>query len=552
VFQVESRAQMTMLPRLAPKNFYDLVIEVAIVRPGPIQGDMVHPYLRRRRGQEKVTYPSKALEAVLHKTLGVPLFQEQAMKIAIVAAGFTPSEADRLRRAMATFKRVGTIGTFQRKMIDGMLANGYERDFAERCFQQIEGFGEYGFPESHAASFALLVYASAWLKCRYPDVFAAALLNAQPMGFYAPAQIVRDAREHGVEVRPPDINHSRWDATLESGPQAAERLHALHREMRNDVYTTHAVRLGLREIKGLSEEDAKLVVERRDVAYDSVRDIWLRTGLSPRVLERLADADAFGSLGLTRREALWATKALGRVGDRDDDLPLFAADGSAAPACIVSREPDVRLPPMPIGEEVINDYRFLHLSLRAHPAQFLRPDLDARGIGHNEVLRRKASGARARISGLVTCRQRPGSANGVVFMTIEDETAVANVIVWPKVFERLRPIVLGARYVAVTGSVQEESGVIHVVAEQLEDLTYLLAQLAEHGAEIDGLARCDEVRRPIEEQREAQNSGNRRNRLVSLMREMPELAGDLDVSARGSAHAPTRRSIAAQPRRARH
>jgi error-prone DNA polymerase len=552
VFQVESRAQMTMLPRLAPKKFYDLVIEVAIVRPGPIQGDMVHPYLRRRRGQEQITYPSKALEAVLHKTLGVPLFQEQAMKIAIVAAGFTPSEADRLRRAMATFKRVGTIGTFQRKMIDGMLANGYERDFAERCFQQIEGFGEYGFPESHAASFALLVYASAWLKCRYPDVFAAALLNAQPMGFYAPAQIVRDAREHGVEVRPPDINHSRWDATLESGPRAVEQLHELHREMRDDVYTTRAVRLGLREIKGLSKEDAKLVVERRDVAYDSVRDLWLRTGLSPRVLERLADADAFGSLGLTRREALWAAKALGRVGDRDDDLPLFAADGSAAPACIVSREPDVRLPPMPIGEEVINDYRFLHLSLRAHPAQFLRPDLDACGIGHNEALRRTASGARVRISGLVTCRQRPGSANGVVFMTIEDETAVANVIVWPKVFERLRPVVLGARYVVVTGSVQEESGVIHVVAEQLEDLTHFLARLAEHGTEIDGLARCDEVRRPIEEQREARLAGGRQNRLVRLMREMPELAGDLDVSARGSAHAPTRRSIAAPPRRARH
>ena len=240
VFQVESRAQMTMLPRLKPENFYDLVIEVAIVRPGPIQGDMVHPYLRRRRGQEPVTYPSKALEAVLSKTLGVPLFQEQAMKIAIVAAGFTPSEADRLRRAMATFKRVGTIGTFQRKMIDGMLANGYEREFAERCFQQIEGFGEYGFPESHAASFALLVYASAWLKCRYPDAFAAALLNAQPMGFYAPAQIVRDAREHGVEVRPPDINHSHWDSTLEPGPPAAERLHELHREMRDDVRTTHA------------------------------------------------------------------------------------------------------------------------------------------------------------------------------------------------------------------------------------------------------------------------------------------------------------------------
>jgi len=544
VFQVESRAQMTMLPRLRPVNFYDLVIEVAIVRPGPIQGDMVHPYLRRRRGQEPVTYPSKALEAVLSKTLGVPLFQEQAMKIAIVAAGFTPSEADRLRRAMATFKRVGTIGTFQRKMIDGMLANDYERDFAERCFQQIEGFGEYGFPESHAASFALLVYASAWLKCRYPDAFAAALLNAQPMGFYAPAQIVRDASEHGVEIRPPDINHSNWDSTLEPGPRAAGRLHELHQEMRDDIRATHAVRLGLREIKGLSENDAKLIMDRRSVAYDSVRDLWLRTGLSPRVLERLADADCFGSLGLTRREALWAAKALGRVGDRDDDLPLFSIDGGIAPTDIVSREPDVRLAPMPIGEEVINDYRFLHLSLRAHPSQFLRPDLKTYGIGKNETLRRMTSGTRTRISGLVTCRQRPGSANGVVFMTIEDETAVANVIVWPKVFERLRPVVLGARYVAVTGLVQEESGVIHVVAERLEDLTHFLARLAEHGSEIDGLARCDEVRRPIEEQREARLSGSRQNRLVRLMREMPELAGDLDISAHGSAHAPTRRARA--------
>jgi error-prone DNA polymerase len=552
VFQVESRAQMTMLPRLAPRNFYDLVIEVAIVRPGPIQGDMVHPYLRRRRGQEPISYPSKELEAVLSKTLGVPLFQEQAMKIAIVAAGFTPSEADRLRRAMATFKRVGTIGTFQRKMIDGMLANGYEREFAERCFQQIEGFGEYGFPESHATSFALLVYASAWLKCRYPDTFAAALLNAQPMGFYAPAQIVRDAREHGVEVRPPDVNHSSWDSTLEPGPRATERLHELHREMRDDIRMTHAVRLGLREIKGLSEEDGKLIVERRirsfqpddskiSIAYDSMRDVWLRTGLSPRVLERLADADAFGSLGLARRQALWAAKALGRVGDRDDDLPMFTSRGDAQ-ARIVSREPDVSLPPMPIGEEVINDYRFLHLSLRAHPAQFLRPDLDARGIKQNDTLRRTPSGMRVRISGLVTCRQRPGSANGVVFMTIEDETAVANVIVWPKVFERLRRIVLSARYVAVIGPVQEESGVIHVVADQLEDLTHFLARLAEHGADIDGLARCDEVRRPIEEQREARVAGGRHNRLVRLMQEMPELAGDLGVSARGSAHAPARRA----------
>jgi DNA-directed DNA polymerase III PolC len=542
VFQVESRAQMTMLPRLKPANFYDLVIEVAIVRPGPIQGDMVHPYLRRRRHEEPVSYPSEALKAVLHKTLGVPLFQEQAMKIAIVAAGFTPSEADRLRRAMATFKRVGTIGTFQRKMIDGMLANGYAREFAERCFQQIEGFGEYGFPESHAASFALLVYASAWLKCRYPDAFAAALLNAQPMGFYAPAQIVRDAREHGVEVRAPDVNHSLWDSTLESGPCAAERLHDLHRNMREDVRATHAIRLGLREIKGLREEDGRLIVEQRGSAYDSVRDTWLRTGLSPHLLERLADADAFSSLGLTRREVLWAAKALGRVGDRDDDLPLFAAESIAAPLRIVSREPDVALPPMPLGEEVVNDYRFLRLSLRAHPAQFLRADLNIRGILRNEALRGIANNTHVHISGLVTCRQRPGSAKGVVFMTIEDESAVANVIVWPKVFERVRPVVLGARYVAVAGRVQTESGVIHVVADQLEDLTVLLGRLAEHGADIDSLTRCDEVRRPIEDQREGQAVGGRHSRLVRLIREMPELAADLGVTAPGSAHAPSRRA----------
>src|SRR5262249_1343307 len=322
VFQVESRAQMSMLPRLKPSWFYDPVIEVAIVRPGPIQGDMVHPYLRRRQGLEQVSYPSKELESVLNKTLGVPLFQEQAMKIAIVAAGFTPSEADRLRRAMATFKRVGTIGTFQRKMIDGMTAKGYPREFAERCFHQIEGFGEYGFPESHAASFALLVYASAWLKCRYPDAFAAGLLNAQPMGFYAPAQIVRDAREHGVEVRAVDVNHSEYEATLEPGPRAAERLSAAHAEMKTDVRATHAVRLGLKEIKGLAEEAASLAAARRGRGYDSLRDVWLRTGLSPRVLERLADADAFASIGLKRRDALWVAKALGRAGDQDD-LPLF-------------------------------------------------------------------------------------------------------------------------------------------------------------------------------------------------------------------------------------
>jgi DNA-directed DNA polymerase III PolC len=533
VFQIESRAQMTMLPRLKPENFYDLVVEVAIVRPGPIQGDMVHPYLRRRQGLEPVSYPSEELKAVLGKTLGVPLFQEQAMKIAIVAGGFTPSEADRLRRAMATFRRVGTIGTFQHKMIEGMVANGYERDFAERCFHQIEGFGEYGFPESHAASFALLVYASAWLKCHYPDVFAAALLNAQPMGFYAPAQIVRDVREHGVEVRPPDVNFSAYDATLEPGPAATTRLHELHRGMEGDIHTHCAIRLGLREIKGLSEEDTKVIEQLRGQGYDSLRDLWLRTGLAPRVIERLADADAFGSLGLTRREALWAVKALQRSGDHED-LPLFRAQAASA------REPDVALVPMPLGEEVVNDYRFLKLSLRTHPASFLRADLARRHIAPNETLRSARNGARVRVSGLITVRQRPGTAKGVIFMTIEDETAIANIIVWPKLFERFRPAVLGARYVAVSGRMQAESGVIHVVADKIEDLTPLLARLAEGGAEIESLARCDEVRRPVQDDpRDIAARGGRKQ--FSLIAEMPELAADLDVPARASRHVPAKK-----------
>jgi error-prone DNA polymerase len=551
VFQVESRAQMSMLPRLKPSCFYDLVIEVAIVRPGPIQGDMVHPYLRRRQGLEPVSYPSQELEAVLNKTLGVPLFQEQAMKIAIVAAGFTPSEADRLRRAMATFKRVGTIGTFQRKMIEGMIAKNYPREFAERCFHQIEGFGEYGFPESHAASFALLVYASAWLKCRYPDAFAGGLLNAQPMGFYAPAQIVRDAREHGVEVRGVDVNHSEVEATLEPGPCAAERLHSIHAEMITDVRATHAVRLGLKEVKGLPEEAAKLVAARRGSGYDSLRDVWLRTGLSPRVLERLADADAFASLGLKRRDALWAAKALGRAGDQDD-LPLLRCQRSevrgqtrdhlSSDIRHLTSEPDVALPPMPLGEEVVNDYRHLQLTLRKHPAAFLRPDLDRRGIIVNEDLRRRSSGERVTVSGLIVIRQRPGTAKGVLFMTLEDETAVANVIIWPKTFERYRPVVLGARYVAVSGPMQAESGVIHVVAERIDDLTALLGRLAEEGTSIEGLARCDEVKRPGREEREKQG---RHAPLVGLLTEMPELFADLDVPAHGSHHTvpKTRRAV---------
>ena len=528
VFQIESRAQMSMLPRLRPANYYDLVIEVAIVRPGPIQGDMVHPYLRRRQGIEEVSYPSPELEAVLSKTLGVPLFQEQAMKIAIVAAGFTPAEADRLRRAMATFRRVGTIQTFQKKMVEGMAAKGYPRDFAERCFRQIEGFGEYGFPESHAASFALLVYASCWMKCRYPDVFAAAMLNAQPLGFYAPAQLVRDAREHGVEVREVDVNLSDWDCTLEPLPplpvhrervgvrggailsdkdgaaphpsppatpsplergEGERRLHPRHAEMAAHIRATHAVRLGLRQIVGVKEEDMRRLVERRVQAYDSVRDLWLRSGLTSAALERLADADAFRSLGLDRRQALWAVRGLDRVGDQDD-LPLFASRPAR------ETEPDARLPPMPLGAHVVEDYRRLSLSLKAHPTSFMRARLAARGILRSDALRSVRNGERVTVAGLVLVRQRPGTAKGVIFMTLEDETGIANVIVWPKAFERLRAIVLGARFVAVTGKLQSESGVIHIVAERMDDLTPMLGMLSEAGTTIGALARADEVRRP--------------------------------------------------------
>jgi error-prone DNA polymerase len=490
VFQIESRAQMSMLPRLKPKDFYDLVIEVAIVRPGPIQGDMVHPYLRRRQDLEEVNYPKEELKAVLSKTLGVPLFQEQAMKIAIVAAGFTPAEADRLRRAMATFRRVGTIQNFRLKMIEGMAARGYERDFAERCFRQIEGFGEYGFPESHAASFALLVYVSCWMKCRYPDVFVAAMLNAQPLGFYAPAQLVRDAREHGVEVREVDINLSDWDCTLEELPaplaESAPRIHSRHATMAEDIRTTHAVRLGLRQIVGANEKDMKRLVERRAQGYDSLRDLWLRAELTTAALERLADADAFRSLGLDRRQALWAARGLDRVGDQDN-LPLFAASRP-----VRDIEPDARLPPMPLGAHVVEDYRRLSLSLKAHPTSFMRGRLAGRGMLRSDALASIRSGERVTVAGLVLVRQRPGTAKGVIFMTLEDEAGVANVIVWPKAFERLRAIVLGARFVAVTGKLQNEQSVIHVVAERMENLTPMLGLLSEEGQRIDARIPADE------------------------------------------------------------
>ncbi len=538
VFQIESRAQMSMLPRLKPARFYDLVIEVAIVRPGPIQGDMVHPYLRRRQGLEPVSYPSPSpahgpadeLEQVLGKTLGVPLFQEQAMRIAIVAAGFTPAEADRLRRALATFRRVGTIGTFAAKMVEGMVARGYERAFAERCFKQIEGFGEYGFPESHAASFALLVYASCWFKCRFPDVFACALLNAQPMGFYAPAQIVRDAREHGVAVRPVDVNASDWDCTLEScDPSERPPISPLHAQMADDIRGNRAIRLGFRQIRGLSAAQVARLVAVRRAGYDSVRDLWLRTGLSRDALERLAEADAFRSLGLDRREALWAVKGLGRAGDKDD-LPLFAA------ASQPELEADMELPPMPPGQQVVEDYAHLSLSLKAHPVSFLRAALARRGAVPHVGLAEAAHGARVTVAGLVLVRQRPGSARGVIFLTLEDETGIANVIVWPSLFERFRPVILGGRLTLVRGRLQRESGVTHIVAEQLEDVSPLLAQLTAEDRPRDpasfaqgALARADEVKRPGVDLR---GSGGRRVKFAkalavrALIAEEPALADE--------------------------
>ncbi|MER8429502.1 error-prone DNA polymerase [Mesorhizobium caraganae] len=473
VFQIESRAQMSMLPRLKPKDFYDLVIEVAIVRPGPIQGDMVHPYLRRRQGKEKAEYQKPELEAILKKTLGVPLFQEQAMKIAIVAGGFKPGEADELRRAMATFKRTGTIGNYRQRMIDGMVGKGYTKDFAERCFKQIEGFGEYGFPESHAASFALLVYASCWFKTFYPDVFCAAILNSQPMGFYQPAQLVRDARDHGVDIRDVDVNFSGWDCTLEEDEFDPARILPRHAEMRGVIETKHAVRLGFRQIKGLSKERMEQFAERRGAGYSSVRDVWLRSGLDVDDIERLAQADAFRSLGLDRREALWAVRALDGK-SAAERLPLFDQ-----PAIRLRElEPETKLPIMPLGEHVIHDYRSLGLSLKAHPVAFLRERLDRAGVIPNANLGAVRDGRRVSVAGLVLVRQRPGKGNAI-FLTLEDDKAVANVIFWERTFTRFRPIVMGARFVKVTGKLQSESDVIHIVAEKIEDLTPWLTVLLE-------------------------------------------------------------------------
>ncbi len=449
VFQVESRAQMNFLPRMKPATFYDLVIEVAIVRPGPIQGGMVQPYIQRRQKKAKVEYPSPDLEGVLKKTLGVPLFQEQAMLIAVVAAGFSPEDADRLRRSLASFRQMGTIGEFEEQFVNGMLQNGYELDFAQRCFAQIRGFADYGFPESHAAAFAMLTYVSAWLKCHYPAAFACALLNSQPMGFYAPAQIVRDAREHQVEVRPISVNHSAWDCTLERRADGA-----------------YALRLGFRQIKGLKKEDADWLVTGRGNGYQTPEDVWLRAGLMPAVLERLAEADAFADAGLSRRDALWRVKAI----RAPKPLPLFSdpIDGEHI------SEPDVILPAMNLGEQVVEDYVATRMSLRAHPMELLRPKMP--GLTLHSALA-VTQQRRVSVAGLVITRQRPGTASGVIFLTLEDETGVSNIVVWNKVYERFRRTVMGGRLLKVTGRLQREGVVVHVIAETIEDCSWRLSEL---------------------------------------------------------------------------
>ncbi len=494
VFQVESRAQMSMLPRLKPRCFYDLVIEVAIVRPGPIQGDMVHPYLRRRDGIDQEHYPSpdpahgpaNELEDVLKRTLGVPLFQEQAMQIAITAAKFTPDEADGLRRAMATFRHTGNVHLFREKFINGMTARGYDRGFAENCFGQIEGFGEYGFPESHAASFALLVYASAWIKCRYPDVFCAAILNSQPMGFYQPAQLVRDARAHGVEIRAVDVNSSDWDCTLESAAEGK-----------------HAVRLGFRLVHGLSEDELKKLIAARGNGFASIERLAAVSGLSRFSIERLAEADAFRSMGLDRRAALWTARRLDVIGIRttrpvaaakdavpkgdkvdNDRLPLLAPHMSDE----LFPEPAVALPAMPLTEHVVEDYVTTGLSLKEHPVRFFRERLSALGAMRNAALRSEdlRQDMRVTVAGLVLVRQRPGTAKGVIFMTLEDETDIANIIVWPKAFEHNRRVVMSGRFLAVRGRLQRAGLVIHVVAESFVDLSGELPMLRDDGLREGG------------------------------------------------------------------
>ena len=477
VFQVESRAQINMLPRLKPRTFYDLVIQVAIVRPGPIQGDMVHPYLRRRAKLEDPEYSKPApphdpdeLKKVLHKTLGVPLFQEQAMKVAMVAAEFTPKEANGLRKAMGTFRGDGTLWKYEGRMVNRMVERGYERDFAQRCFDQIKGFGSYGFPESHAASFGKLVYVSSFIKCRYPAAFACALLNSQPMGFYAPAQIVRDAQEHGVEIRPIDVNLSDWDNTLEGPPGFL------------------ALRLGFRQIEGFREDWAKALMAARLRSFEGVETLARRASLPGAAMRKLADADAFRSIGMDRREALWAVRRL----PDDAPLPLFAA----ADARELGEEDDARLPRMALGEHVAADYQTTRLSLKAHPMAILRPIFAAENMLTCAELETKRSGAKVRTAGVVLVRQRPGKGNAI-FITLEDETGVTNLVLWARMFEEYRRVVMAARLMGVEGVVEKSpEGVVHLMAHRVFDRSAELDRLSDANRTEITLSRADEIVRP--------------------------------------------------------
>ncbi|MEQ8743093.1 DNA polymerase III subunit alpha [Parasphingorhabdus sp.] len=507
VFQVESRAQINMLPRLKPREFYDLVIQVAIVRPGPIEGDMVHPYLRRRSGVEKVSLPSPAaphdpdeLKSVLGRTFGVPLFQEQAMKLAIVAADFSPGDANKLRRAMATFRNVGTIHHFREKMIEGMAAKGYERDFAERCYKQIQGFGSYGFPESHAISFARLVYVSSWIKCHHPAVFAAALLNSQPMGFYAPAQIVRDAREHGVEVREPDVNHSDWDNRVErssplplaggvgGGPETDRPETPDNptpnpsRKREGDI----SLRIGFRQIDGFREAWAEQIVAARP--FRTIEELAHKANLPARALRLLADADACRSLGLDRRQALWEVRRT-----PVNTLPLF----EAAQAKELGQEQDAHLPAMTKGEHVVADYQSVRLSLKGHPMEFLRERFRAIGVLSCAELAQAKNGSQAKVAGVVLIRQRPGKGNAV-FITLEDESGVSNLLLWASLFEKMRRPVMAARLMLATGEVQRSvEGVTHLMTSRVEDYTFMLDEITGRDRPDMPMARADEVNRPV-------------------------------------------------------
>lgn len=545
VFQVESRAQMNMLPRLRPRKFYDLVIEVAIVRPGPIQGDMVHPYLRRRQGLEFVEYPKPSpehgapdeLQQILGRTLGVPLFQEQAMQIAMDAAKFSPDEANGLRRAMATFRKVGTIQSYERMMVDRMVGRGYDPAFAQRCFDQVKGFGEYGFPESHAASFALLVYVSCWLKCHHPDVFCAALLNSQPMGFYAPAQIVSDARKNGVRVLPVDVNLSDWDNIIvpDEDPHIVDMSEENWRAPINPQ-TQHAVRLGFRQIDGLREDEMEALMAARGAGFAAPEDVRRRSGISRRALEILAAADTFQSMGLSRREALWAVRgeAPGKA------LPLFAAMDSAEQGS----EAETMLPQMPASEHVIQDYQTSRLSLKDHPMKFLRESYSNMGVRPTTEVVEAPNGARVQTAGIVLVRQRPGSANGVFFVTIEDETGIANIVVWPRVGAVYRPVLMGARIMLIKGRVQRADNVTHIVADQIIDRTDDLNLLTEEAANdpLGGvLDHADHGRSPLPEK-----GRTLEKRLKTLRRDDPLLTV---LSNADEVHKPIPEERASAPRK---